>query len=152
MDRVPLADQFREDAVELMHQQGLESCALAAKARVFPPGPPQLHVVGGEELALGDDSRAKQLCDLLRILPSNPSVLPMPPRVSTHLPGLAHPKGRQRIDHVIPKCVLLKEGTDRLPHVPGGLEREVYPTFSADSTGRAALHELAQPRLGSGEL
>ena len=39
-DRVPLADQFREDAVELMHQQGLESCALAAKAMVFPPGPP----------------------------------------------------------------------------------------------------------------
>ena len=76
----------------------------------------------------------------------------MPPRVSTHLPGLAHPKGRQRIDHVIPKCVLLKEGTDRLPHVPGGLEREVYPTFSADSTGRAALHELAQPRSGVGNF
>ena len=38
---MPLADQFREDAVELMHQQGLESCALAAKAMVFPPGPPK---------------------------------------------------------------------------------------------------------------
>ena len=101
-DRFPLADQFREDAVELMHQQGLESCALAAKAMVFPPGPPQLHVVGGEELALGDDSRAKQLCDLLRV--GEVSL------VSTHLPGLAHPKGRQRIDHVIPKCVPLKEG------------------------------------------
>ena len=47
---------------------------------------------------------------------------------------------------------LRQEGADRLPHVPGGLEREVYPTFSADSTGRAALHELAQPRSGVGNF
>ena len=45
-DRFPLADQFREDTVELMHQQGLESCALAAQAMVFPPGPPQLPTTG----------------------------------------------------------------------------------------------------------
>ena len=144
-DRVPLADQFREDAVELMHQQGLESCALAAKAMVFPPGPPQLHVVGGEELALGDDSRAKQLCDLLRV--GEVSL------VSTHLPVLAHPKGRQRIDHVIPKCVLLKEGTDRLPHVPGRLEREVHLSSSpADTRRGAALHKLVETLPGMWNL
>ena len=141
----PLADQFREDAVELMHQQGLESCALAAKAMVFPPGPPQLHVVGGEELALDDDSRAKQLCDLLRV--GEVSL------VSTHLPGLAHPKGRQRIDHVIPKCVLLKEGTDRLPHVPGRLEREVHLSSSpADTRRGAALHKLVETLPGMWNL
>ena len=66
--------------------------------------------------------------------------------VTAHLSGLLHPERRQRIDHVMPKRTLLQEGVDRLPHVPGGLEREVYPTFSADSTGCAGLHELAQPR------
>ena len=46
-DRFPLADDLREDAVELMHQQGLESCALAAKTVVLAPGPPPLHVLSG---------------------------------------------------------------------------------------------------------
>ena len=118
---------------------------LAAKAMVFPPGPPPLHVVGGEELALGDDSRAKQLCDLLRV--GEVSL------VSTHLPGLAHPKGRQRIDHVIPKCVLLKEGTARLPHVPGRLEREVHLSSSpADTRRAAALHKLVETLPGMWNL
>ena len=100
--------------------------------------------MAGEELALGDDSRAKQLRDLLRVREIS--------FVTAHLPGLSHPERRQRIDHVIPKRALRQEGADRLPHVPGGLEREVYPTFSADSTGRAALHEFAQPRSGVGNF
>ena len=66
-----------------------------------------------------------------------------------HLPGLAHPERRERIDHVIPKRVLLQEGANRLPHVPGGLERKVHLTvFSAGSTRRAALHELVESRSG----
>ena len=56
--RLPLANDFRERAVELMHQQRLESCALTAQAMVLTPRPPQLHVLRGQELALGDDPRA----------------------------------------------------------------------------------------------
>ena len=82
--------------------------------------------------------RAQQLRDLLCV--GQVSL------VASHLPSLAHPEGRERIDDVIPKRALLKECTNRLPHVSGGLEREVHRTSSpADSTGRAALHELAQP-------
>ena len=77
------------------------------------------------------------------------SALVRSPLVSAHLSGLAHPKGRQRIDHVIPKCVLLKEGTDRLPHVPGRLEREVHLSSSpADTRRGAALHKLVETLAG----
>ena len=140
-DRLPRTDEFREHAVELMHQPGLQCGARAAKTVVFSPASPQVHVRGGQELALGDNARSQQLRDLLRIHEVS--------FVSPHLPGLAHPERRERIDHVIPKRVLLQEGANRLPHVPGGLERKVHLTvFSAGSTRRAALHELVESRSG----
>ena len=63
-------------------------------------------VRGGQELALGDNARSQQLRDLLRIREVS--------FVSPYLPGLAHPERRERIDHVIPKRVLLQEGANRL--------------------------------------
>ena len=47
-DRFPLADQFREDAVELMHQQGLESCALVTRCAGLRPGPLDTPVASGK--------------------------------------------------------------------------------------------------------
>ena len=73
---------------------------------ILPKASPQLHVRGGQELALGDNARSQQLRDLLRIREVS--------FVSPHLPGLAHPERRERIDHVIPKRVLLQEGANRL--------------------------------------
>src|SRR4030095_4378824 len=111
-----------------MATQNLEPRPLLPEPGILAPGAPQRQVGASLQLGSGDQAGPAKLGDLLGI--GQIRVL------ATELPGLADPKGRQRIDHYVPLAPSPAHVRDGLPQVPGRLEGEDAGTPGAADGGR----------------
>ena len=104
----PDAEELGEESVELMGDQDPESRPLLAEPSILALDAPQRQVGAGLQLGPGDQPGPAELGDLLGIGQIR--------LLATELPGLADPKGRQRIDHHVPLAPSPEDIRHRLPH------------------------------------
>ena len=133
----PDAQELGEEPVELMGDQDLEPRPLLPEPGILAPGAPQRQVGAGLQLGPGDQAGPAELGDLLGIGQIR--------LLATELPGLADPKGRQRIDEHVPLAPSPEHVRDGLPQVPGRLEGEDAGTPGAAEGGRPGARRLPRP-------
>ena len=116
-----------------MGDQDLEPRPLLPEPDILAPGASQRQVGAGLQLGPSAQAGPAELGDLLGIGQIR--------LLATELPGLADPKGGQRIDHHVPLGPSPEHVRDGLPQVPGRLEGEDAGTPGAAEGGRRGAPE-----------